>query len=466
MTVAAGAVTSGVTFDLAFGGSIAVSGSATVTWGSASSRSTFRFAGRAADVCPAAQSLRVYIEFVGLPPGTYFVKAGDTLYNGISCPACPPTSGTPVIIGPDSPGASVTIDVGSTRRLSGTVRDGSMAGLSTINVELYTARRTTRGERVQRSSWELRVPTVAPGTYYLRTRNNRGFVDEAFSEIECAACDVRNGTAVTVAGTDVAGIDFSLAPGGGIAGLVTDSTGFAVGGATVSVFRSTGELSATGVTDALGQYRVTVPAGSFRARTEPSATHGAEVYAEQPCTSAACDIAAGTSIAVTAGTTTPNINFTVPSCGALTLSPTSLATGVDTRTYRQVLSVSGGTGAMAFRVIDGVLPLGMTLGASSGVIEGTPAVSGRYAFKVGALDAAGCGTSRAYTLDIQECAFTLSPTSATVPVAGGTVTITIGDTCGPQTVTATSFVTVQSNTAGQVVSQSRRTRRLRREATT
>ena len=219
----------------------------------------------------------------------------------------------------------------------------------------------------------------------------------------------------------------------------------------MSVFRSTGELSATGVTDAIGQYRATVPAGSFRVRTEPSATHGAEVYAELPCTSAACDVAAGTSIAVTAGTTTPNINFTVPSCGALTLSPTSLATGVDTRTYRQVLSVSGGTGAMAFRVIDGVLPLGMTLGAASGVIEGTPAVSGRYAFKVGALDAAGCGTSRAYTLDIQECAFTLSPASATVPVAGGTVTITIGDTCGPQTVTATSFVTVQSNTAGQVV---------------
>ena len=87
------------------------------------------------------------------------------------------------------------------------------------------------------------------------------------------------------------------------------------------------------------------------------------------------------------------------------------------------------------------------------MIEGTPAVSGRYAFKVGALDAAGCGTLRAYTLDIQECAFTLSPASATVPVAGGMVTITIGDTCGPQTVTATSFVTVQSNTAGQVYSQ-------------
>jgi hypothetical protein len=451
VTVSAGAVTSGVTLDLAFGGSIAVSGSATVTMGVGFAPLDI-FDSRGVPLTLALRrNLFALTEFVGLPPGTYFVKAGDTLYNGISCPACPPTSGTPVVIGPDSPGASVTIDAGPTRRLSGTVRDGGMAGLSTINVELYTA----AGQLVESVSSDLLgnyvFPAVLPGTYFLRTRNDRGLVDEAYSEIECAVCDVRNGTAVTVAGTDIVGIDFSLAPGGGIAGFVTDSTGFAVGAATVSVFRSTGELSATSVTDALGQYRVTVPGGNFRARAEPSVTHGAEVYAEQPCTSSACDVAAGTSIPVTAGMTTPNINFTVPSCGALTLSPTALASGVDNRTYRQVLSVSGGTGAMVFRVIDGVLPLGMTLGASSGVIDGTPTVSGRYAFKIGALDAAGCGTSRAYTLDVQECAFTLSPTSATVPVGGGTVTVTIGDTCGLQTVTATSFVTVQSNTAGQVV---------------
>ncbi len=447
VTVAAGAVTSGVTFDLVFGGSIGLIGSV---------MSGFVpleiFDSRGVPLTFALRrNLFSFHQFVGLPPGTYFVKAGDTLYDGIACPACPPTSGTPIVIGPDWPDAVVTVDVASTRRLTGTVRDGSMTGLSTINVELYSA----SGQLMESVSSDVLgnyvFLTVAPGTYYLRTRNNRGFIDEAYSEIECAACDVRTGTAVTVAGADVVGIDFSLAPGGGIAGLVTDTTGFAVGGATVSVFTPTGELSATSITDALGQYRVTVPAGSFRARTEPSVTHGVEVYAEQPCTSASCDIAAGTSIAVTTGTTTPNINFTVPSCGALRLSPTSLATGVDTRTYRQVLSVSGGTGAMAFRVIDGVLPPGMALGASSGVIDGTPAVSGRYALTIGALDAAGCGTSRAYTLDIQECAFTLSPTSATVPVAGGTVTITIGDTCGPQTVTATSFVNVQSNTAGQVV---------------
>ena len=128
-----------------------------------------------------------------------------------------------------------------------------MASLSTINVELYTA----AGQLVESVSSDLSGTTSTRRTPLGRIlppdAERSRIVDQAFSEIECAACDVRNGTAVTVAGADVAGIDFSLAAGGVISGLVTDSTGFAVGGATVSVFRSTGELSATGVTDAIGQ---------------------------------------------------------------------------------------------------------------------------------------------------------------------------------------------------------------------
>ena len=77
--------------------------------------------------------------------------------------------------------------------------------------------------------------------------------------------------------------------------------------------------------------------------------------------------------------------------------------------------------------------------------------AGRYAFTVGVVDANGCATSRAYTIDVQECAFTLSPSSATVPAAGGTITIAIGGGCGSQAVTSAAFVTVQSNTPGQVV---------------
>jgi hypothetical protein len=201
-----------------------------------------------------------------------------------------------------------------------------------------------------------------------------------------------------------------------------------------------------------GQFQVTLPAGTYRARAEASAEHGAEIFSEQPCTSGSCDVTAGTPIVVTDGTITSNINFTLASCSAMTFSPPLLASGVVGRSYRQVFSTSGGVGPYAFQVTEGVLPLGMALAASSGVLDGTPTVSGRHTFTVGAVDAAGCATARAYTLDVQVCAFTLSPSSATVPAAGGTVTVTIGDACGPQTVTGVgTFVHEQSNTAGQVV---------------
>jgi hypothetical protein len=133
----------------------------------------------------------------------------------------------------------------------------------------------------------------------------------------------------------------------------------------------------------------------------------------------------------------------------MTLSPPSLAGGVSDLPYRQVFSVSGGASPLVFQLTDGLLPYGLTLSSSSGVLSGTPRW-GRFAFTVGVVDANGCATSRGYTIDVQECAFTLSPSSATVPAAGGTITVAIGG-CGSQAVTSAAFVTVQSNTPGQVV---------------
>jgi hypothetical protein len=107
---------------------------------------------------------------------------------------------------------------------------------------------------------------------------------------------------------------------------------------------------------------------------------------------------------------------------------------------------------MAFQVTSGVLPTGMTLDGTSGVLSGVPDVSGRHAFTIGVRDANACATSRTYTLDVQQCAFVLSPSSATVPAAGGAVTVTIGDACGSQDVGGdTSFVSVQSAMPGQIV---------------
>ena len=135
----------------------------------------------------------------------------------------------------------------------------------------------------------------------------------------------------------------------------------------------------------------------------------------------------------------------------MTLSPPLLASGAIGSTYRQVFSTSGGVGPYAYRVGTGALPSGLSLATSTGVLDGTPTVAGRHTFTVGVVDANGCATSRAYTLDVQDCAFTLSPSSATVAAAGGAVTVTIAGACGSQEVTGLTFVSVQSNATGQVV---------------
>ena len=254
-----------------------------------------------------------------------------------------------------------------------------------------------------------------------------------------------------VAASDVIGIDFTLAQGGGASGTVTTTTGAIASDVPVSLFTTTGTLAGRTASGLDGRYHITLPAGSYRARAEATSALGSEIYQEQACTGASCDVAAGTPIAIATNTETPNLNFTLASCSAMTLSPSLLASGVVGRAYRQVFTVSGGVGPMLFQVTSGNLPSGLTL-ANDGVLSGTPAGLGRAEFSVSAIDSAGCATARALTIDVQACAFTLSPMSASVAATGGSVIVAIGDSCGDLAIdVAGTFVTVDSSTAGQVV---------------
>jgi Carboxypeptidase regulatory-like domain/Putative Ig domain len=277
-------------------------------------------------------------------------------------------------------------------------------------------------------------------------------VDEIYADVACAASDMRRGTPVVVGATDVTGIDFTIAAGGVLAGVVTDTTGVGVADVPVSVFDAAGTLVEQATSSATGSFRVTVPPGPYRARAEATLGYGAEMYREVACTSGSCDVSSGTPIAISTGATASGIDFTLPSCPGMTLSPSLLATGVAGRAYRQVVGVTGGVSPFMFEVTTGALPPGLTLDRRSGVVAGVPSTSGRHAFEVASIDANGCGTARAYTVDVHACAFVLSSSSATVPSAGGTVAVTIADACGSQEVAQQPFwVHVASNTTGQVV---------------
>lgn len=100
----------------------------------------------------------------------------------------------------------------------------------------------------------------------------------------------------------------------------------------------------------------------------------------------------------------------------LSIAPATVPSGTVGAVYSQPLTATGATGAVAWIVAAGALPGGLTLGASSGVIGGTPTTAGTFAFTVQATDSLGQSGTRAYSLTILSV---LNVTPATV--ANGTV---------------------------------------------
>jgi hypothetical protein len=392
-------------------------------------------------------------ELVGVPPGTYFATIGNYLHGRGLCVNCPPTAGRPIVIQPGQSTFTLDFTVApDTTMVSGTVRDeAGAAPLSTITVELLSEAGMLIGSGVTDRVGRYSITTAGPGTYLLRTSNARGYVDEVYPDVSCATCDLRAGTPVVVASASVTGIDFTLARGGLVSGFVHDSRGQPVPGTPVSVLTSAGAL--IGRTEAAydSTYHATVPAGTYRVRAEATVNHGANLFDREPCTSADCNLVAADPVVVATGASRTGVHLWPDACSAMTISPSIMASAVFGRAYRQVFTVAGGTAPIAFDVTGGVLPAGLSL-TSGGVLSGTPGSNGRHQFSVAAIDAAGCGTSRTVTLDVHACAFTVSPASASVPAAGGDVTIAIGNSCGPMAVdVAGTFVTVQSSSASQVV---------------
>jgi FG-GAP-like repeat/Putative Ig domain/Bacterial Ig-like domain (group 3) len=107
---------------------------------------------------------------------------------------------------------------------------------------------------------------------------------------------------------------------------------------------------------------------------------------------------------------------------AISVSPVTLPMGMVRSAYSQTLTATGGTGPYRYSVTAGTLPQGLSLGAS-GVLAGTPALSGTYLFTITATDSSTTPntTSVAYALVIQAAppaVITISPASIPNGMAG------------------------------------------------
>ena len=102
----------------------------------------------------------------------------------------------------------------------------------------------------------------------------------------------------------------------------------------------------------------------------------------------------------------PEASATPNGCAGvnITLSPSSLPSGVVGVSYSQTITATGGAGSFTFSLASGSLPPGLSL-AANGLLSGKPkngAGGKTYNFSVKATDTNGCAGSHAYTLAISK----------------------------------------------------------------
>jgi hypothetical protein len=291
-----------------------------------------------------------YISRYGLPTGTYFVRTSNwdgylnELYDDLPCPGwCEDQAGTPVSVtqGVDTPNIDFGLvkgggPGGGTGFISGRItEEGAGDPVPDVDVDIYDASGSWVASSYADSSGHYEAGGLSTGSYFGRTWNWEGYLDELYDDFPCwDGCDVTTGTEIAVTdGGETPDIDFALQPGGTITGTVTDLSLNPIDGVNVEVYDGTGNYVTYGNTDSTGYYRADgLPTGAYYARTSSYywSPHGYldELYDDIPCPFGDCDVTAGASIAVTQGETTGGTDFQLELGGSISGRITAAGSGM------------------------------------------------------------------------------------------------------------------------------------------
>lgn len=114
---------------------------------------------------------------------------------------------------------------------------------------------------------------------------------------------------------------------------------------------------------------------------------------------------------------TRQLTLTIIGSG-LTITTTSLPQGLAGTFYNTTLAVSGGTGPFVWSVSQGLLPTGLTLTPASGVISGTPSISGSTDLVFRVQDnSTGATATRGLTISVA-ASILIGPATIANPVVG------------------------------------------------
>jgi hypothetical protein len=289
--------------------------------------------------------------FIGTTPGSYYVRTSQVsnfinqLYNGVTCVNCNvlTSGGTLVQATANVTTTNINFALAPGGRISGTITNANGgAPIQNVQAQVFGAGGVGMGTTNTNASGVFNSFGLPAGTYFVRTGNTLGFVNELWDNIPCpgSLCSVTSGTPIPVnVGAITTNINFALDQGGTISGTVTnEATGFGIANITISINNSSGTQVQALNTNASGAYTTSgLPAGNYFVRTSNNQGFLDELYDNLPCVG--CNVTTGTPVGVIAGQNTPGISFALVQgggsiAGTVTEAGTSLPlAGVSVRVF-------------------------------------------------------------------------------------------------------------------------------------
>jgi hypothetical protein len=312
-----GTATTTVDFTLAPGGSI--SGTVSSSTGPIAGVTVFVTTLTGSSMGNASTNAAGNYTVTGLPTATanYVVKTSNQLgyideqFDDKPCVGCVASTGTPVSVTAPAATPGINFQLAKGGAISGTVTSGGLP-VAGVTISFFNSTNQIVTSTTSDAQGNYITKTgLAARRYYARTGNSLGLINVIYPNDSCLNCSPSSrGTGIDVVdGQTTSGINFSLAVGGRITGIVTDrNSGVRLQGVTVSIFLKDGTSAGVTGTNALGVYSTAgLPTGQYFARTNNGIGYINRLYDAKDCTR--CAVGSGTPIGVTAGIETPNINF-------------------------------------------------------------------------------------------------------------------------------------------------------------
>lgn len=285
-----------------------------------------------------------YLSHSGLPTGNYHARTYngdgyiDELYDDIQCVGnCDKTSGTPIAVTIGIETTGIDFELAEGGLISGSIEDGSThLPISSAWVSIYDNSGNYVSTEYPDGAGIYTSQTGLPtGTYYARTNNDDGYLNELYDDILCASdCTETDGTPISVTkGATTSSIDFELVKGGAIEGTVTEEgTGTPLDSGFIRIYNASGDYVASSHPDGAGDYKTSagLVSGTYYALTRSFEGYLHELYDDLPCYFG-CTVTDGTPINVTAGSTTSNIDFALAQGGLIagTVTEDGTSNGLD-----------------------------------------------------------------------------------------------------------------------------------------